>query len=355
MAGSAPARPSSHAELAIVGAGPVGLYACYYAGFRGLEAVVVEALPFVGGQIAAFYADAEIFDVAGHPRIRGRDLCADLERQARQFGATLHLGRRVTAIEREADRLRLHLRSGASDPPTDLVADAVLLTAGIGPFSPQRIADPAIDRFEGRGLQYEEPDLGALAGRRVLVLGGAGLALEAAKACARHGAIATLVHRRERLSGLPDDAASLDGSSVTFLPFRDLAALEGEDRVRTAVLLDRRSGERERIEVDLVLPRFGVAAHGEALRELGCDPGETIAVDTRMATPRPGIWAAGDVATYPGKVKVLASAFGEACTAVNNIAHQLIPGASVFPGYSSHRRGVPARRRSREGPKTSEA
>ena len=349
MDGSAPSRPSSDAELLIIGAGPVGLYACYYAGFRGLETIVLETLPFSGGQISAFYPDAEIFDVPGFTGVRGRELAAALDRQAREFGAEIRLGREVLSLEREADALRIEARVGsdAAAAPESISAQAVLLTVGIGPFSAQRIKDPAIDSFEARGLLYDEPPPDALRGRRVMVLGGSAYAVQSALAAAAAGAAAVLlVHRRDRLAPTAGGAEALAAAGVQFLSFRDLASLEGEGSVRTEVLTDRRSGERESHPVDLVLPRFGVAARGDALAILGASPDGTFAVDSRMATGVPGLWAAGDAATYPGKVKVLAAAFGEACTAVNNIAAELIPGASVFPGYSSHARH-PARRRQR--------
>lgn len=344
MAGSDPARRSSEPELVIVGAGPVGLYACYYAGFRGLDTVLVEALHATGGQISAFYADADIFDVPGFPRVAGRDLASALERQALQFGAELRCGRSVRTIERDGDRLRVDATVGTSEGAVESIrTPAVLLTAGIGPFAPQHVKDAAIDAFAGRGLAYDEPDLESIRGRRVMVLGGSTEAVARARALAVAAAAVFLVHRRDRLPANRDGADALAGSSVQFLPFRELEALEGETAVRAAVLVDRRSGEPERIEVDLVLPRFGYAAKGDALRSLGAGTDGTIAVDSSMATSMPGVWAAGDLAVYPGKVKVLAAAFGEACTAVNNIAHQVIPGAPVFPGYSSHSGGAPRR------------
>jgi thioredoxin reductase len=345
MVGSDPAPPSSAPELVIVGGGPVGLYACYYAGFRGLETVVLESLQVTGGQISAFYADAEIFDVPGFPRIRGRDLAIALERQATQFGSEVRRGRQVRAIEPGGERLRVDASVGASEGPSieSIRAKAVLLTAGIGPFAPQRIKDAAINHFEGRGLAYDEPDLDRVRGKRVMVLGGSTEAVARARSLSEVASTVYLVHRRDRLAPRKDGEEPLAGSSVRFLPFRELEGLEGDTEVQAAVVADRRSGEREHIAVDLVLPCFGYAARGEVLRSLGADSDGTIAVDSSMATAVPGVWAAGDVAVYPGKVKVLAAAFGEACTAINNIAHRLIPGASIFPGYSSHSGGAPRR------------
>jgi ferredoxin/flavodoxin---NADP+ reductase len=345
MAGSDPVPPSPAPELVIVGGGPVGLYACYYGGFRGLETVVLESLHATGGQISAFYPDAEIFDVPGFPRVRGRELTSALERQATQFGAEIRSGRRVRRIEQDGDELRVESTLGTTgDAPIESIRTrAVLLTIGVGPFAPQRVKDAAIDRFDGHGLAYDEPELDRVRGRRVMVLGGSSEAVARARALSEVAAATYLVHRRDRLPAREDGTEALAGSSVEFLPFRELEALEGETDVRAAVLTDRRSGEHERVEIDLVLPRFGYAAKGEALRGLGAGDDGTIAVDSSMATAIPGVFAAGDVAVYPGKVKVLAAAFGEACTAVNNIAHRIIPGAGVFPGYSSHSGGAPRR------------
>jgi len=357
MERSASAPPSSPAsarddpvELAIVGAGPVGLYATYYAGFRGLTTLLLESLPIVGGQISTFYPDEIIYDVAGFPEIRGQELVARLIAQADRFPRRTVLGEEVTAIEKRDGMFHLtSLATGraAGRPARVHAARAVLLTAGIGSFSPQRLVDPTVARFEGAGVTYYDPDAAAARGAHVLVIGGSRRAVELALRLSPDAAAVTLAHRRDRLQVDPPTRARLDAPPVRFLPFREIERLEGGERVARASLIDRRDGSRIEVETTLVVLCYGFHARAEALARFGVAlEGDAVRVDSRMASNVAGIYAAGDGATYPGKVRVLAADFGEACTAINNIAAAIVPGASVFPGYSSHRRGS-ARRASR--------
>ena len=352
MVPSASAPPSSvtrEAELAIVGAGPVGLYAAYYAGFRGLETILFETLPMFGGQISAFYPDTQIYDVAGFPAVSGRELVDRLVAQMSAFPIDTRLGEEVVAVERQASSFAIATRAASSAPsPAERTyrARAVLVTAGIGSFSPQRMTDPAIAHYEGRGLSYETPAPERVAGARVVVLGGSERAVDMAIALAAAAESVTLVHRRDRLPVSDQVRARLDASPVDFLPFHDLLAIAGADRVERVTLADRRDGTQQQRDAQLVVPCYGFHADASALGRFGARLDEgALAVDSRMASDLPGIYAAGDGATYPGKVRLLAADFGEACTAINNIAAAVIPGANLFPGYSSHRNGAPRRPR----------
>lgn len=332
-------------ELLVVGAGPTGLYAAHYAGFRGLSVTVVDALDEVGGQIAAFYPDETIYDVPGFPAVRARDLVARLEAQARRFPVDIRLGEDVRSLDRVGGAIRVTTWSRAGGE-RHLDAGAVLLACGIGALAPQRVVDPEMRRFEGAGLEYAMPDASSLRGRRVLVVGGNERAVAMALAAAAAGASTRLAHRRDRLAAGPEAHSRLSDAGVEFFPFRELVALAGESRVATATLADRRSTvPDETLAVDLVLACHGVAASAESLRRFGVElDGDAVVVDSRMRSSAPGIWAAGDAAAYPGKVRLLAADLGEACTAVNNLATQLIPGARLFPGYSSHAGGSARRR-----------
>ncbi len=335
---------SESPELVIVGAGPVGLFAAYYAGFRGIRCVVLEALPFIGGQISTFYADSTLYDVPGFPEIRAGDLLDRLEAQARSFDTQIRLGARVTGFERIGGSVRVAWASEEDEtarPPVD--AKAVLLTTGIGRFAPQPIPNPEIEAWNGRGLRYHVSAADGFAGQRVVVAGGTQRGVELALSLVDAGADTTLIHRRDKLAIPPDLRERFDASAVRFLPHRELAAIEGEAKVERVVLTDRRDGSAGAIEADAVLPCFGFAAHREELPGLGATIVDgAIAVASTMAAAD-GIWAAGDAATYPGKVRVLASDFGEACTAVNNLTAEIVPGAALFPGYSSHRAGAARR------------
>jgi thioredoxin reductase len=352
MAPSASAPPSSQprsAELAIVGAGPVGLYAAYYAGFRGLETVVFESLPMVGGQITAFYPDTTIYDVPGFPAVTGAELVERLRQQMAAFPIELRLEQEVVGVVRHGDEIELRIRSSGDAQAGEeavLRVRAVLVTAGIGTFAPQRLTEPRVAAFEGRGLCYFPPDPDAVRGARVLVLGGTERAVDIAIRLSTTASEVMLVHRRDRLPVGDEVRARLDASPVRFLPFLELTALEGSQHVERAILLDRRDSSERTVDARWVIPCYAFHADASTLQRFGArTESDAILVDSRMASDVPGIWAAGDGAIYPGKVRVLAVDFGEACTAVNNIAAAVIPGAHVFPGYSSHRKGSPRRPR----------
>ncbi|MEW6272104.1 MAG: NAD(P)/FAD-dependent oxidoreductase [Thermodesulfobacteriota bacterium] len=330
----------------IVGGGPVGLYAAYYAGFRGLDTVLLEALPMLGGQISTFYPESTIYDVPGFPAVTGSELVDRLTAQMRAFPIDVRLAEEVEDLARDDDGLVLRTRrtSDGGGVRNAYQARAVLLAAGIGSFAPQRIKDPAIARFEGRGLHYHAPPAERVSGREALVLGGSERAVQLALGLAAQGARVTLAHRRDRLAASEAMRHELAASPVRFLPFHDLDALLGTERVERARLTDRRDGSRREERADLVLPCYAFQADASALRRFGVRlEGDAVLVDSRMASDAPGIYAAGDGATYPGKVRVLAADFGEACTAVNNVAATIVPGAHLFPGYSSHRKGAARR------------
>lgn len=341
-------------ELAIVGAGPVGLYAAYYAGFRAMRTVVFESLPFVGGQIATFYPESLLYDVPGFAEVRGDELIRRLEAQARRFPIDFRLGTRVTRLEPAGDAVQVHFEpetkerseNASANPRGALSVAAVLLTTGIGRFVPQPIPSPEIESFRGRGLDYHLADPATLSGKRVLVAGGTQRGVELALALASVRADVVLIHRRDRLAIPSELQDRLRASPVRFLPFRELAALEGTLRVERAILEDPRDRAREAVAVDAALPCFGFSAHADDLSSFAVRlDGDAAVVDPTMATSAPRVWAAGDGASYPGKVRILAADFGEACTAVNNLAGAIVPGAPVFPGYSSHRQGAAQRPR----------
>jgi thioredoxin reductase (NADPH) len=321
------------------------LYAAYYAGFRGLRVRLIESLPVLGGQIAAFYPDSELYDAPGFPAVTGEELLRRLEQQARQFPTEFHLGEEVIALRAENGGLALDTRStdGRAAAAAHR-ATAVLIAAGIGSFAPQRLRAAEIAPYEGRGLTYFVGEPEAQRGKRVLVLGGTQRAVDIALALDGVAGEVSLVHRRDRLQIAAATQARLAQSSVRFLPFRELVRLEGAAAIESAQLQHRTDGTTERLAVDTVVACYGFAARAEPLRGLGLPLADgAVVVDSRMATSRPLVFAAGDGVTYPGKVRVLAAAFGEACTAVNNVATALIPGAALFPGYSSHRGGAARR------------
>ncbi|MFI6078198.1 NAD(P)/FAD-dependent oxidoreductase [Actinoplanes sp. NPDC051343] len=317
-------------DLVVVGAGPVGLYAAYYAGFRGLTTAVVDSLPEPGGQVAALYPEKLIHDVAGLPGVRGRELVRALLQQARTYSPRWLLGESADQIARLDDgRIELHLRSG-----TSLTTRSVVLAAGIGTFKPRPL--PVGAEFLGRGVDYFVTDPSSYAGHDVLVVGGGDSAVDWALTLQAIAKSVTLIHRRDRFTAHEASVAELHGSDALVRTPFVLHALSGDRSVDRAILRDTASGELHEIDCTRVVAALGFTADLGPLTRWGLQIVDRhIVVDSTMATGVPGVYAAGDVTEYPGKVRLISVGFGEAALAVNNAYVASDPSASLFPGHST--------------------
>jgi thioredoxin reductase (NADPH) len=315
-------------DVAIVGAGPTGLFAAYYAGFRGLTVAVVDTLPEPGGQITAMYPEKDIFDVAGLPLVKGRDLVADLVAQAAPFAPLYLLGVRADKLSYRDGLPTLHLADG-----NDLNCGAVIVTGGLGSFTPRPL--PAAGAFPGAGIVYFVPRLDDLAGHDVLIVGGGDSAFDWALALHPVARSVTLVHRRDRFRAHAATVSRVQALPVDILVNAQVTALHGAETVTAAEISVGQDGTR-RIPVDTVVAALGFTADLGPLAEWGLQLDRRhIVVASTMATNLPRVFAAGDIVEYPGKVRLIATGFGEAATAVNNAAVAIDPGAHLVPGHSS--------------------
>nr|WP_199757840.1 NAD(P)/FAD-dependent oxidoreductase [Micromonospora sp. Llam0] len=313
-----------HADLAIVGAGPTGLYGAFCAGFRGLSTVLIDALPQVGGQIAALYPEKVVRDVAGLPGLTGRHLVDGLAVQADAFDTRYLLERQAVGLAYEAGRPQLTLSDG-----TVVDTGAVVLTAGIGSFTPRAL--PAGEAFLGRGLSYFVPDLSAHTGRDVIIVGGGDSAIDWANALVPLARSVTVVHRRARFRAHAASVVEAERAGVAFRINCEVSELLGGDWVEQV-----RLGGTEVLPATSVIAALGFVSDLGPLAAWGLDlSGRTIRVDQRMHTSLTSVYAAGDVTDYPGKVRLMSVGFGEVATAVNNAAVELDPEASLFPGHST--------------------
>ena len=322
--------PDHDVDVLIVGAGPAGLYAAYYAGFRAMSVVVLDSLTEPGGQLAALYPEKVIYDVGGIPAILGRELAADLYKQAMTYNPVMLLGH-------GADQLfRLDDGSFLVTTTTGLLihAKAIIVTAGIGVFTPRRL--PVGQEYEGRGLRYFVPNPQELAGKRILVVGGGDSAVDYALMLEKVAASVTLIHRRHEFRAHEASVEQLRASSVRILTPYQVSAVYGDDRVTAVDVTDHDTKHVERLDVDEIVAALGFVAELGPLAEWGMELRQRhIVVDTTMATSVPRIYAAGDIADYPGKVKLISVGFGEAAIAVNNAAVAIDPSKKLFPGHSS--------------------
>jgi thioredoxin reductase (NADPH) len=319
-------------DLLIVGAGPTGLYAAYYAGFRGMTVAVVDSLTEPGGQLMALYPEKPIYDVAGYPSVLARDLANRLIEQASSADPTYLLGRRAESLAQQPDgSLTVDLDNGDA-----VRTKAVIVSAGIGTFTPRAL--PGGDAFVGKGLRYVVTDLSVLHDKDVLIVGGGDSAVDWALVLQDKASSVTLVHRRDQFRAHEGSVAQLRASKVNvltpYVPHEILAGPNGQ--VRAVDVVNKQTDEHSVIECDEVVAALGFIADLGPLQTWGLELSKRhIVVDSHMATNIAGVFAAGDVVEYPGKVRLISTGFGEAATAVNNAAPIIDPTAKVFPGHSS--------------------
>ncbi len=328
-------------DLTIIGGGPTGLFALFYAGMRGASAQIVDALPELGGQLTALYPEKFIFDVAGYPRVLAKDLVRNLTEQAAQFhrasGIPAHLGQRVVALEAEDGHFVLVTETDRF--PTR----AVIIAAGIGAFSPRKLPQAFAADWYGRGVQALVSDPEEFRGRDVLIIGGGDSAFDWCAQLRGRAKSVTLVHRSDRFRAHAatvaevQDAAALNDGTVAVYTFHELDAIYGEDRISGVRLKDVKAKTTRELACDVVLPMLGYVSDLGAMLEWGLQiEKDEITVSTAMETLRPGVYAAGDITTYPGKLKLIASGFSEAAIAVNQAVHWIYPEKKVTPGHSSN-------------------
>lgn len=322
------------ADVLVLGGGPTGLYAAYCAGFRGLTTAIADSLPELGGQVSAMYPEKPIFDVAGFPLVRGRDLIGGLAHQALAFDPVLLLENRVERLD-HTDHGRRQF-TVTTDRETTVTCSAIIVAGGIGTFTPRAL--PVGNEFLGRGLTHFVARVDDYRDKDVLIVGGGDSALDWALLLEPVASAVTLVHRREKFRAHQHTMAAVKDSSVDVLVPGQLRSLCGESEVEWAeVALG--DGTVVRRHVDRVVAALGFTANLGPLNDWGIaiENRRHVLVDSTMRTSVPGIYAAGDITQYPGKVRLMSVGFGEAAIAVNNIAHALDPAQPVFPGHSSDR------------------
>jgi thioredoxin reductase (NADPH) len=314
-------------DLLVIGAGPTGLFATYYAGFRGLRVAVVDSLPELGGQITAMYPEKLILDVAGFPEVKGRDLVEGLVAQAATADPVYFLDRTATSLVEKDDAVVVGLDDG-----TEITAKAVLVTAGIGKFSPRPL--PAGEGWLGRGLEFFVPSFAPYAGKDVVIVGGGDSAFDWALHLEPVARSVTLVHRRDAFRAHERTVARVRATAVDLVTRAEVTALRGDGTVEEVeITVD---GEPTVRPAQAVVAALGFVADLGPLQQWGIEVAKRhVVVDSAMRTSLPRVFAAGDVTEYPGKVRLIAVGFGEAATAVNNAAVVVDPHAHVFPGHSS--------------------
>ncbi len=323
-------------DMLIVGGGPVGLYAAFYAGMRRMSVKIVDSLEELGGQLTALYPEKYIYDIAGFPQILAKDLAANLIQQARSANPDIVLGEIVEQLTRDENQ---NCWCVTTDKQKHY-AKTVLLSAGAGAFSPKKISLLGADVMPGRGVYYHVHKPDAFANKQVLVIGGGNSAVDWARSLHQVAAKVTLIHRHNQFRAHEDSVRQLQASGVEIKVFWELKSLVlADDKLIGVCLVNNRTGQEEHLPVQALLIQVG---YNSSLGPIQNWPVKiehsSIAVDSRMQTNLPGVFAAGDVATFPGKIKLIATGFGEAATAVNWARTLIDPQSRVFPGHSSELR-----------------
>ncbi len=330
-------------DVAIIGAGPAGLFAAFECGMLKLSSVLIDALDEVGGQCAALYPEKPIFDIPAHPGIEAGTLIAQLEAQIAPFAPARLLGRRVEALDGQSGRFVLR-----TDRDDTVTARAVLIAAGAGAFGPNRPPLDGLDAYEATGaVQYYVRRREDFRGRHVVIAGGGDSAVDWALQLKDVAARVSVIHRRDKFRASPETASQLAAAAASgaldlVIPYQ-LHALHGAEGRLDSVEVAHLDGSTRHIAADRLLPFFGLSM------DLGPIAGWGLALDRHHVqvtaatceTSVPGIFAIGDVATYPGKLKLILQGFSEAAMAAHAIHPIARPGEALHFEYSTSK-GVPA-------------
>ncbi|MCW5731496.1 MAG: NAD(P)/FAD-dependent oxidoreductase [Alphaproteobacteria bacterium] len=329
-------------DIAVIGAGPVGLFAVFEAGMLDMRCMVIDALEMTGGQCAALYPEKPIFDIPGYPRIDAQALVERLMEQAAPFAPHYVLGRQVSGLAPRADGgFALALSDG-----TVVGARVVVVAAGCGAFGPNRPPLAGLEEFEGRSVHYLVRRREDFRGKRVVIAGGGDSAVDWALSLSEIAAKVMVVHRRPRFRAAPESERRMkqlagEGRIELVIPYQ-LDALEGSNGQLAAVIVRTLDGEARRLEADALLPFFGLAMNLGPIAGWGLnlDRNHILVDPATMATSMQGIFAIGDIAHYPGKLKLILSGFSEAAMAMHAARPIVHPDKVLHFEYSTTR-GVP--------------
>jgi thioredoxin reductase len=322
-------------DLTIIGGGPTGLFAAFYAGMRGISARIIDSLPELGGQLAALYPEKYIYDVGGFPRILARDLSNNLIEQGLQFDPDIRLDEQV--LELVPDGSGWIIGTDHARYPTR----KVLIAGGKGAFSPRDLDCPGYHRLLGSGVAYFVKDPSTYVGKRVLIVGGGDSAVDWVLNLRERTSRLILIHRREGFRAHAHSQAlmqrAVEEGAIELLTHREVREIHGDTAVTGVTIFDNRSDEETTFEVDAVLALIGFKPDLGPIARWGLElERNAIRVNHLMETNLPGVYAAGDIVAYEGKLELIVTGFSEACMAVNHAVHEINPRARYNPGHSTN-------------------
>ena len=326
-------------DVVIVGAGPVGLFAVFELGLLDIKAHVVDILPKPGGQCAELYPEKPIYDIPGFPIITGQGLTDNLMQQIKPFGATFHYGDMVEALEvlgtPTAPLFRVR-----SDAGTVFECKAVVIAAGGGSFQPKRPPVPGIEAYEGKSVFYAVRQMESFRGKRVLIVGGGDSALDWTLNLQPVAGRVTLMHRRDEFRAAPHSVNAmreLVAAGKMDMTLGQLSALNGADGMLSSVTVKGNDGVAVDIACERLMPFFGLTMKLGPIAHWGIHLNQNLVpADTeKFETDVPGIFAVGDINTYPGKLKLILSGFHEAALAAQKVHRYVYPDKRLTFQYTT--------------------
>jgi thioredoxin reductase len=319
-------------DITIIGGGPTGLFTAFYGGMRQASVKIIESLPQLGGQLSALYPEKYIYDVAGFPKIRAQELINNLKEQMSKFNPTVALEQSVEKLEKQEDgTFKLTTNKEVHYSKT------IIITAGNGAFQPRRLELESAAQYERKNLYYFIEDLNQFADQNVVVFGGGDSAVDWALMLEPIAKQVSIVHRRDKFRAHEHSVENLFNSKVDVkTPYVPAELIGDENGIKQVVLETVNGEEKVTVDVDAVICNYGFVSSLGPIKEWGLEiEKNSIMVNSKMETNIPGIYAAGDICTYEGKVKLIACGFGEAPTAVNNAKAFIDPKAKIQPLHSS--------------------
>jgi ferredoxin/flavodoxin---NADP+ reductase len=318
-------------DITIIGGGPTGLFTAFYGGMRQAKVKIIESLPQLGGQLTALYPEKYIYDVAGFPKIRAQELISNLKTQMKPFNPTICLGESVEQLEKQMDgTFKLTTNWNVHYSKT------IIITAGNGAFQPRKLDLENSETFESSNLHYFVEDMNQFAGKKVVLFGGGDSAVDWALMLEPIAEKVILVHRRDKFRAHEHSVENLLKSSVGIKTPYFPSQLIGDQSITEVVLEHAKNGQKEVWEVDDVIVNYGFISSLGPIKEWALKiEKNSIVVNSKQETNIPGIYAAGDICTYEGKVKLIVAGFGEGPTAVNNAKTYINPKERVQPLHST--------------------
>lgn len=320
-------------DVTIIGGGPVGLFGAFYAGMRQMKTKIIDSLPELGGQLTALYPEKYVYDMPGFHKVLARDLADEMIKQGLRFDPKVCLTQKVQTLRYEDESI-MEITTNVERHRTR----TLILAIGAGAFSPKKLAAEGIETFEENGIYYFVNNKELFRDKQILVVGGGDSALDWAMNLDPIAKKIYLIHRRAEFRAHEESIDwLLNRSAVDVRLWHELKGVEGDTALRRATIVNNQTKEETVLEVDAVLLNLGFSTDIGPIKEWGLDMKvRDIHVNNFMETNLPGVYAAGDISSYEGKLKLIATGVGEICVAVNFAKNRIDPSSKAFPGHSSN-------------------